>query len=155
MVLRVNPFRRVRSVRSSLNYYTRPDFNAVVHTHAMHCSTLSILNKEIPAIHYMIAAAGGNSIPCVPYATYGTPQLSDYVVSGILDRNAILLQHHGMIAGGATLAKAMWLTEEVETIAKMYLLLLQTGKEVPVLPDDEINVVLERFKSYGLREKSE
>ncbi|SDQ18685.1 L-fuculose-phosphate aldolase [Pseudovibrio sp. Tun.PSC04-5.I4] len=137
-----------------ISYLTRPDVNAVVHTHAMHSSTLSILNKKIPAIHYMIAAGGGKDIPCVPYATYGTPELSEFVAEGLKDRNAILLQHHGLIATGASLAKAMWLTEEVETLAKMYMLLLQTGLEIPVLPDEEIEVVLKKFDSYGLREKS-
>ncbi len=39
-------------------YQTRPDANAVVHNHAVHCTAVSILNRPIPAIHYMIAAAG-------------------------------------------------------------------------------------------------
>ncbi len=43
-------------------YQSRPDANAVVHNHAVHCTAVSILNRPIPAIHYMIAAAGGNSI---------------------------------------------------------------------------------------------
>lgn len=47
-------------------YQTRPDANAVVHNHAVHCTAVSILNRPIPAIHYMIAAAGGNSIPARP-----------------------------------------------------------------------------------------
>lgn len=51
-------------------YQSRPDANAVVHNHAVHCTAVSILNRPIPAIHYMIAAAGGNSIPCAPYATF-------------------------------------------------------------------------------------
>ena len=131
----------------------RPDMNAVVHNHAIYSSSLSILNREIPAIHYMVAAAGGNTIPCVPYATYGTPELCDYVTKGMADRNAVIMQHHGMIAAGETLGKAMWLAEEVETLARMYLNLLQTGLEIPVLSDQEIAVVLERFKTYGLREK--
>lgn len=132
----------------------RPDMNAVVHNHAIYCSTLSILNKGIPAIHYMVAAAGGNSVPCVPYATYGTPELSDHVANGMMDRHAVIMQHHGMIAGGETLVKAMWLAEEVETLANMYLKLLQTGLEIPTLSDAEIEVVLGKFKNYGLREKA-
>ena len=130
----------------------RQDLNAVIHTHAQYCSTLSILKKDIPAIHYMIAAAGGNNIPCLPYATYGTPQLSDYVASGFRDRNAVLLEHHGMIAAGETMAKAMWLAIEVETLAKTFTNLLQIG-EYRTLPDEEIARVLEKFQNYGLREK--
>ncbi len=45
-------------------YPARSDANAAVHNHAIHCTAVSILNKSIPAIYYMIAAAGGDSIPC-------------------------------------------------------------------------------------------
>ncbi|MBO9482084.1 L-fuculose-phosphate aldolase [Salinisphaera sp. G21_0] len=135
-------------------YQTRADMNAVVHNHAQFSTTLSILNKGIPAIHYMIAAAGGKDIPCVPYATYGTPELSDYVATGFTERNAILMQHHGMTAAGETLGKAIWLAEEVETLSKLYVNLLQTGLKIPTLSDEEIEVVLGKFKNYGLREKN-
>ena len=131
----------------------REDLNAIVHNHAVYATALAILNKDIPAIHYMVAVAGGNTIPCVPYATYGTPELSEYVVNGMKERNAILMQHHGMVVGAPTLAKAMWIAEEVENLAKMYIKLLQTGLHIPVLPDKEINNLLERFRNYGLKEK--
>lgn len=47
-------------------YQTRPDAQAVVHNHAVHCTAVSILNRPIPAIHYMIAAAGGIRSPARP-----------------------------------------------------------------------------------------
>ncbi len=136
-------------------YQNRPDLNAVVHNHALYSTILAIMHKGIPAIHYMIAVAGGNTIPCVPYATYGTPELSDHVAAGFRGRNAIIMQHHGMTAAGATLAKALWLAEEVENLAKLYVNLLQTGMEIPLLPDDEIDVVLGKFKNYGERGESQ
>lgn len=132
-------------------YHARPDLNAVVHNHAINCAAVSILNKSIPAIHYMIAAAGGNDIPCVPYATFGTARLSEYVAEGITNRKAILLQHHGLIAAEENLAKALWLAHESEVLAELYLKLLATTDSVPVLPEEELAVVLEKFKSYGLR----
>lgn len=55
-------------------YQTRPELNAVVHNHAINCTGVSILNKDIPAIHYMIGVTGTNHVPCVPYATFGTWQ---------------------------------------------------------------------------------
>ena len=133
-------------------YDARPDLNAVVHTHSMYATTVAIMGKNIPAIHYMIAAAGGNDIPCVPYATYGTPELSKYVQQGIKNRQAILLEHHGMIAAERSLSSALWLATEIETMAHMYVNLLKMNA-VRVLPDDEIERVLEKFKNYGLREK--
>ncbi|MBN6043054.1 L-fuculose-phosphate aldolase [Citrobacter sp. ku-bf4] len=132
-------------------YQTRPDANAVVHNHAIHCTAVSILNRPIPAIHYMIAAAGGNSIPCAPYATFGTRELSEHVVVALKNRKATLLQHHGLIACEENLQKALWLAHEVEVLAQLYMKTLAVMDPVPVLSDEEIAVVLEKFKTYGLR----
>ncbi|MBJ9135954.1 L-fuculose-phosphate aldolase [Citrobacter farmeri] len=132
-------------------YQTRPEAHAVVHNHAIHCTAVSILNRPIPAIHYMIAAAGGNSIPCAPYATFGTRELSEHVVVALRNRKATLLQHHGLIACEANLQKALWLAHEVEVLAQLYMKTLAVVDPVPVLSDEEIAVVLEKFKTYGLR----
>lgn len=132
-------------------YQTRPELNAVVHNHAINCTGVAILNKPIPAIHYMIAVSGGKEIPCVPYATFGTWQLAEYVKQGIAKSKAILLQHHGMIAAEANLDKALWVAHEVEVLATLYLKLLATTPNVPVLSDEEIEVVLGKFSTYGLR----
>jgi L-fuculose-phosphate aldolase len=132
-------------------YQTRPDMNAVVHNHAIHCTAVSILNRPIPAIHYMIAAAGGNSIPCAPYATFGTRELSEHVVVALKDRKATLLQHHGLIACEENLEKALWLAHEVEVLARLYISALAVTDPVPVLSEEAIAIVLKKFKTYGLR----
>ena len=90
-------------------YKERLDINAVVHNHSIHCAAVSILNKSIPAIHYMVAATGSTEIPCVPYATFGTNELASFVRQGIAKSKAILLQHHGLIVGEVDLDKALWL----------------------------------------------
>jgi L-fuculose-phosphate aldolase len=126
----------------------KPEVGAVIHLHSMFCTSLSILRREIPAVHYMIAAAGGPSVPCVPYVTWGTQQLADYIVGALQNRHACLLANHGMVCVGPNLKKAAWLAVEVETLAAQYWRALQVG--VPhVLPDEEIANVMERFKSYG------
>ncbi|OOF67958.1 L-fuculose-phosphate aldolase [Rodentibacter caecimuris] len=132
-------------------YQARQDVNAVVHNHAINCAAVSILKKSIPPFHYMIAVGGADHIPCVPYATFGTPKLAEYVQKGIQQSKAILLAHHGMIAAEANLDKALWLAHEVEVLAEWYIKLLATGLDIPLLPKQEIAVVLDKFKSYGLR----
>ncbi len=132
-------------------YQNRSDINAVVHNHAINCAAVSILNKSIPAIHYMVAASGTTEVPCVPYATFGSSKLAEYVQKGILKSKAILLQHHGLIAGEDNLDKALWLAHEVEVLADLYLKVLAINPEVPVLDNVSMQVVLEKFKSYGLR----
>lgn len=130
-------------------YRARPEVNAIVHAHPTYCTTLAIMEREIPAIHYMVAAAGGDTIRCAPYATFGTQALSDHAVAALRDRKACLLAHHGVIVVGDDLAQAMWLIVEVETLAHQYVNCLQIG-EPPILPSDEVANVAARIANYGL-----
>lgn len=129
-------------------YAARADCGAIVHCHSMHATVLACAHRPIPAFHYMVAAAGGNDIPCVPYATFGTVELSRHVVTGLAARNACLMANHGQIAIGATLADALDLAREVEVLAEQYVKVLALGP-AHVLPADEMAVVLEKFKGYG------
>ena len=120
----------------------------MVHAHPTYCTALAIHGRGIPAVHYMVAAAGGNDIRCAPYATFGTAELSAHALKAMEGRDACLLAHHGMIAAGKTLDKAMWLAVEVETLARQYHAALLIG-DPPLLPDDEIDRVLGKMAGYG------
>jgi L-fuculose-phosphate aldolase len=88
-----------------------------------------------------------------PYATYGTEELSHNALAALEGRSACLLANHGVIATGPTLQRALWLAGEVETLARQYVLARALGNPT-VLPDDEVAVVVEKFKSYGPRAKA-
>ena len=126
----------------------RPDVGAVVHCHAMFCTTLSCLRRSIPSFHYMIAVAGGDSIRCADYATFGTADLSDKALEALHERDACLLANHGMVAVGRDLDRALALAVEVETLAAQYWRALQIGTPV-ILPPEEMDIVLKNFKDYG------
>ena len=126
----------------------RPEMNAVVHAHPPYATMLAIMGMAIPPIHYMIACAGGDTIRCAPYATFGTEELSRQAVTALENRSACLLAHHGMIAIGPSLSKAMWLAVEVETLARQYHGCLQIGKP-PLLSSEEIENVRTRMAGYG------
>jgi len=128
----------------------RGDVNAVVHTHALYCTAIAMARRDIPAVHYMIAAAGGATVRCADYATFGTVALSEAALKALEGRMCCLLANHGMIACGVNLRKAMWLAKELETLAQQYVISLQFAVPV-VLPDDEIDLTIEKFKSYGPR----
>lgn len=130
----------------------RHDVNAVVHAHPIHATAFAICGMEIPAVHYMIAAAGGPTIRCARYATYGTAELSDAVLEALTDRHCALLGNHGMIATGPDLREAMWLAVETETLCKQYAVALQVGTP-RVLGVEEVERTIEKFKDYGLRRK--
>lgn len=126
----------------------RPDLNAVVHTHSTQATALSVMGRDIPAIHYVIAAAGGSSIRCAPYELFGTQELADQVVIALKDRRACLMAHHGVITGHVNIARALALAVTVEELATQYLLCLPIG-EPPVLSEAQIAEVLIKFKTYG------
>jgi ribulose-5-phosphate 4-epimerase/fuculose-1-phosphate aldolase len=131
-------------------YRARPDMNAVVHTHSLNATALACAGKPIPAFHYMVAVAGGDDIPVVPYDTFGTQELARHVAKGLFHRNACLMANHGQIAIGATLASALELAREVEVLAEQYCKVLTLG-EPNILGADEMARVLKRFKNYGQR----
>ncbi len=127
---------------------SRPDVNAIVHTHTVHATALACHGRGIPAFHYMVAAGGGQDIRCAPYATYGTAELSANAVRALEGRRACLLANHGLIACGYTLNEALALAVEVEKLSAMYIKALQLGPPVE-LSDAEMENVLQRFESYG------
>ena len=133
-------------------FRARPEAGAVVHTHSTFCTALACRHLKIPAFHYMIGVGGGTDIRCAKYATFGTQELSDHMLVALEDRKACLLANHGMICFGPNLRKAMWLAEEVETLARQYWYAKRDGKPV-ILSDEEMEGVLARFASYGKQRK--
>lgn len=127
---------------------SKPEVNAVIHTHSMFATTLSTLRKGIPPFHYMVALAGGDDIRCAPYALFGSQLLSDHALAALSNRKACLLANHGMIALGESLQKALAIALEVETLAEQYLNALKVG-EPHLLTHDEMREVIEKFKGYG------
>jgi L-fuculose-phosphate aldolase len=129
-------------------YQHRADAGAIVHAHAMFATTLSCLGRGIPAFHYMIAMAGGSDIRCAPYATFGTQEISDRALTALDGRRACFHAHHGMTVFSDSLAAALALAVEVETLAAMYWRALQIG-EPAVLSEKEMALVHEKLAHYG------
>lgn len=128
-------------------YAARPDVNAVVHTHSTFATTLACLQLEVPPFHYMIAVTGGNTIPCAPYALFGSQELSDVALDALDSRYACLLAHHGMLALGYNLDHAMSVAVEVESLCEQYWRILQAGHP-NVLTEEQMKDVHEKFRDY-------
>jgi L-fuculose-phosphate aldolase len=129
-------------------YAARREVGAIVHAHSPFATSIACLGRDIPPFHYMIAVAGGKDIRCAAYATFGTQQLSDHALCALAGRKACLLANHGMIAVGASLTAALALAIEVEALAEQYWRALQIGPP-NLLSDAEMEIVLEKFRTYG------
>ncbi|HLG88132.1 MAG TPA: class II aldolase/adducin family protein [Alphaproteobacteria bacterium] len=125
----------------------RPEVGAVVHAHPRHAAALACLGREIPAFHYMVAVAGGDSVRCAPYRTFGTQALSDVALAALEGRRVCLLANHGILALHATIEGAVTLAIEVETLAAMYISALSVG-EPNLLTADEMARVGAMFADY-------
>ena len=134
--------------------YRSRDAGAVIHTHSTYATSLACLPRVqqhgIAAFHYMIAVAGGADLRCAPYATFGSKSLADQALAALEGRRACLLANHGQIAFADSLAGALDLAVEVETLARMYWQALQIGEPV-ILDAAEMAVVIGKFKTYGAR----
>jgi L-fuculose-phosphate aldolase len=129
-------------------YRARPDLQAIVHTHSIHAAALACLRRPLPSFHYMVAVAGGHDVPCVPYHVFGSEALSMAVAAAFADRDACLMANHGLVAGGATLARAMKVVQEIESLCEVYLKALAVGEPV-LLTREQMDEVIERFRGYG------
>ena len=126
----------------------RTDAVAIIHTHSAHATTLACLRKEIPAVHYLVGLFGGANIRCAGYATFGTPELSARVLRALAGRRAALMSNHGLVVLGASLAQALSLTGEAETLATVYWRALCAGKPA-ILAPTEMAAAREKFRAYG------
>jgi L-fuculose-phosphate aldolase len=134
-------------------YATRADLGAVVHVHAINATALACLRRELPAFHYMVAVAGGDNVPCVPYHLFGTEALSEAVGTAFAYRNACLMANHGLVSGGVDLQHALKVTLEIESLCESYLKALAAG-EPALLSRQQMAEVIEKFKSYGRARRS-
>ncbi|WP_075520678.1 class II aldolase/adducin family protein [Candidatus Pelagibacter communis] len=128
-------------------YLKKPDAKAIVHAHSPHATAVSAHSKDIPAFHYMIALAGGDSIKCAKYATFGTQELSNNIIDALKNRKACLMSNHGQVAFGENLESAFELAEELENICHQYVNTIKLGNP-KILSSSEMDVILEKVKNY-------
>ncbi|MEH7812747.1 L-fuculose-phosphate aldolase [Bacillus toyonensis] len=130
-------------------YRNREDINALVHTHSPYAKTIASLGWELPAVSYLIAFAGPN-VRCAPYETFGTKQLAEAAFEGMINRRAVLLANHGLIAGANNIKMAFTVAEEIEFCAQIYYQTKSVG-EPKLLPEDEMENLAKKFEGYGQR----
>lgn len=135
-------------------YRARPDVDAILHCHSRHATALACCGRDIPAFHYMVAAAGGDSIRCAPYALFGSEKLAVHALQALSGRRACLLANHGQLTLGSNLGQAFALAVEVEELAAQYLAALTAG-EPRLLDTTQMRAVIARFADYGAARRND
>ena len=134
-------------------YEHRSDVNAVIHTHQVFASVLSIINRPIPALFDEIIVEIGAVVEVIPYAFSGSPELVKNVVAKLGNEcHCYLIQNHGALCLGADMDRAVKNAELLENVARIYCHALMTGQHISALPQSAIDHFAEMRKlrfSYG------
>jgi L-fuculose-phosphate aldolase len=109
-------------------YRSNPSANAIVHTHSDYCVAVACHCQPLPGFHYMVGAFGGNDVPCVPYATFGSEKLAEDVAGALQSRSACLMGNHGATARGPDLRTAIMLAHRLEISCRHYVLARALGE---------------------------
>lgn len=121
-------------------YKSRPDVNAVVHTHSRFATAFAVIGKEIPPIVYEAANYGEYAL-VAHYGRPGTKQLAESIIEPLKKTDACLMEQHGvLVVDENTLDNALLKAFYVEDVAEIYYraLNINDGKEPPVLPPEEL-----------------
>jgi L-fuculose-phosphate aldolase len=121
---------------------------AIVHTHAVASTALSVVVDEVPVSHYYTALFGG-PVRVAPYATFGSAELATGVVAALRDRTAALMGNHGAVLVGSDLAKVLSQVAYLEYVCDVQLRVAATGLPARLLPADEIARVIAGLAGYG------
>jgi L-fuculose-phosphate aldolase len=97
-------------------YQNRKDVNAIVHTHSLHSTALSIVDKKIelltPEAEIFLKKIG-----YVDYLPCGSLELAEEVSKR--NEDVIVLKNHGIVTLGKNLLEAYVKTEVTEEVAKL------------------------------------
>ena len=116
-------------------YRARKNVNAVIHTHSVFASAVSVIGLEIPPVLIDQVIFLGGEIKTAGGALVSTPeQIADFIAA-LGDRSAVLLPNHGAVGTGRTMRDAFTACELIEKTARIYLLALSAGK-VNELPEE-------------------
>jgi L-ribulose-5-phosphate 4-epimerase len=126
------------SVESGMHaaiYRVRPDVNAIVHTHQVYASTLTLIRTPIPALFDEQTRFLGRSVNIIPYAPSGTGMLANTISKHVRDHNnAYMMQNHGALVFGHDMERAVHNVEILEKCSLAYLLALCTDRKVSKIP---------------------
>ncbi|MFG2544587.1 class II aldolase/adducin family protein [Streptomyces sp. NPDC048594] len=122
---------------------------AVVHTHAVHATAVSLLVSELPPVHYMAAALGG-PVRVAPYAAYGTDELARGMLGALTGRTGCLLRNHGTLTYGTSLDQAYDRTAQLEWMCRLWLTASSVpGRTPSLLTPAQLAEAAERLQGYG------
>ncbi|MCB8977028.1 MAG: class II aldolase/adducin family protein [Ardenticatenaceae bacterium] len=121
-------------------YELRPDFQAIVHAHPPALVSFSIVRKVPDTCIIPQANRVCGSVGYAPYALPGSEKLGENIANAFAEGyNIIILENHGMAAGGANLLDAFYRLETLDFCARTLIRAGSLGK-VSSLSESALNL---------------
>ena len=102
-------------------YRTRPEINAVIHTHQMNASTVAAARREVPPILDDMVQIIGPSVRVADYALPTTNKIVRVTVKALRRRMAALMANHGAVCLGRDLDEAFVVCQILEKACKAFI----------------------------------
>jgi L-ribulose-5-phosphate 4-epimerase len=116
-------------------YQARRDVNAIVHTHQVYTSALTLIDAPIPSLFDEQARFLGRSVEIIPYAPSGTGMLKNKIAKHVRSHhNAYMMKNHGALIFGHGMERAIHNVEILEKCALAYLLAICSERKVSKIP---------------------
>ncbi len=130
-------------------YRTRPDVNAVVHSHPPLATGFAVAGIPLDRAVLAEVVTTLGSIPIAQYGTPSTMELADAVAPYVKVHDGLLLANHGALALGTDLFAAYYKMETIEHFAKISLVARLLGRE-HILSTEEVARLQALRGTYGI-----
>ena len=136
-----------------LHIYRNMDrVNAIIHTHQVYATAISLVFDKVPNAVTTLANACAGEVNVAPFSSAASLQMGVETVDHIGDSNAVILKNHGVITVGGSLKEALYAAVYLEDAVKTYFVAKSMG-EPTLLTDEQFKEAVEVFKDYGQKKK--
>lgn len=126
---------------------SRPDVNAVVHTHAVFATAFGISGIDFQPITSDAVMVG--KLPIVEWTVTGSTESGEIIAAALAGhQNYVLIRNHGLFVCGASLQYAAGFTDMIESTCKGLVLCKMMGVNPKVLPPEKVAIVQELAKAH-------
>ncbi len=123
-------------------YQSRPEVQAVVHTHPIYSTVFSCCGEDIPMVIDEAAQVLGDVCRTAKYGLPGSKELAENCVEALgKTGNACLLRSHGAVCVGKNMDTAFKVCKVLEVTAQIYQLIRSMGANYLPIPQQYIDAM--------------
>ncbi len=132
-------------------FRVRPEIRAVIHTHQVYATTVSVTGTEIPAIVDDQAQILGPSIKVTKYQRSNSDELAKEVVNNLEGRNAVLIANHGAVCVGRNMDEAFVAAQILEKTCQVFIGAAMLGGAQQISSKEAARLHQEYLTDYSRR----